>query len=103
VSDHPLFKLTRLAELARTLPPSIVEYNAGKIPVSLPDWENTPTPASPRKRGVSRGGSDGVSAGKAPDCLQLLNEVLTRSSRPSRSRRACASARARSSSPRPGR
>src|SRR5216117_2052129 len=42
LSDHPLFRLPRLAELARTLPPCIVEYNAGKIPVSLPDWENTP-------------------------------------------------------------
>src|SRR5258706_12172844 len=42
LSDHPLFKLPRLAELARTLPPSIVEYNAGKIPVSLPDQEKTP-------------------------------------------------------------
>ena len=42
LADHPLFKLARLAELAKTLPPSIVEYNAGKIPVSLPDWENTP-------------------------------------------------------------
>jgi Cupin-like domain len=42
VSDHPLFKLPRLVELARTLPPNIVEYNAGNIPVSLPDWEKTP-------------------------------------------------------------
>jgi hypothetical protein len=42
LSDHPLFRLPRLAELARTLPPSIVEYNAGKIPVSLPDQDKTP-------------------------------------------------------------
>lgn len=40
--DHPLFRLAKLAELARTLPPSIVEYNAGKIPVSLPDQDKTP-------------------------------------------------------------
>jgi len=40
--DHPLFRLSNLAELARTLPPSIVEYNAGKIPVSLPDQDKTP-------------------------------------------------------------
>src|SRR6266571_8432328 len=42
LSDHPLFRLSNLAELARTLPPSIVEYNAGKIPVSLPDQDKTP-------------------------------------------------------------
>jgi len=40
--DHPLFRLSNLADLARTLPPSIVEYNAGKIPVSLPDQDKTP-------------------------------------------------------------
>jgi hypothetical protein len=40
--DHPLFRLSNLAELARTLPPGIVEYNAGKIPVSLPDQGKTP-------------------------------------------------------------
>jgi hypothetical protein len=42
LSDHPLFELPRLVALARTLPPSIVEYNAGNVPVSMPDWENTP-------------------------------------------------------------
>ncbi len=42
VSDHSLFKLPRLAELTRTLPPSIVEYNAGNIPVSLPVDEIEP-------------------------------------------------------------
>jgi len=40
--DHPVFRLSNLANLARTLPPSIVEYNAGKIPVSLPDQDKTP-------------------------------------------------------------
>jgi hypothetical protein len=81
VSDHPLFKLTRLAELARTLPPSIVEYNAGKIPVSLPDWENTPytgLSAEETVRRIEECGSWMVlkRAEAAPDCLQLLSEVL---------------------------
>ena len=34
-SDHPLFTLPRLIELARRLPERYVEYNAGKIPVSI--------------------------------------------------------------------
>ena len=33
--DHPLFTLPRLIELARRLPQEYVEYNAGKIPVTL--------------------------------------------------------------------
>ena len=81
IADHPLFRLTRLAELARTLPPSIVEYNAGKIPVSLPDWENTPytgLSAEETVRRIEECGSWIVlkRAEAAPDCLQLLNEVL---------------------------
>src|SRR4051812_44391072 len=32
--DHPLFALPRLLELARTLPPENVEYNAGQLPVT---------------------------------------------------------------------
>ena len=42
LAGHPFFSLSHLAELAQALPPGIVEYNAGNIPVSLPDWENTP-------------------------------------------------------------
>lgn len=81
LSDHPLFKLTRLAELAKTLPPSIVEYNAGKIPVSLPDWENTPytgLSAEETVRRIEECGSWLVlkRAEAAPDCLQALNDVL---------------------------
>jgi len=81
VSDHPLFKLTRLAELARTLPPSIVEYNAGKIPVSLPDWQNTPytgLSAEETVRRIEECGSWLVlkRAEAAPDCLRLLNDFL---------------------------
>ena len=42
VSGHPLFRMPRLVALSRTLDSSLVEYNSGRIPVSLPDWENTP-------------------------------------------------------------
>ena len=38
---HPLFSLDRLMELARTLPPDHVEYNAGQLPISL-DGSLTP-------------------------------------------------------------
>ena len=81
LSDHPLFKLPRLAELARTLPPSIVEYNAGRIPVSLPDWENTPytgLSAEETVRRIEECGSWLVlkRAEAAPDCLKALNEIL---------------------------
>jgi hypothetical protein len=33
--DHPLFRLPRIIELARTFPEEFVEYNAGKLPVSI--------------------------------------------------------------------
>ncbi len=33
--DHPLFALPRLIELARSLPETRVEYNSGKLPVSV--------------------------------------------------------------------
>src|SRR5262249_59171553 len=41
LSDHPLFALPRLIELARALPADPVEYNAGDVPVSL-DPARTP-------------------------------------------------------------
>jgi hypothetical protein len=41
LADHPLFGLQRLVDLARRLPASHVEYNAGQIPVSM-DPELTP-------------------------------------------------------------
>lgn len=41
LSDHPLFALPRLVELARTLPAKQVEYNAGSVPVTL-DPARTP-------------------------------------------------------------
>ena len=42
LSGHPLFQLPRLTELAKTLDGSFVEYNAGRVPVSLPNWHDTP-------------------------------------------------------------
>src|SRR5262245_63771662 len=41
LTDHPLFALPRLIELARMLPEDRVEYNAGDVPVSL-DPARTP-------------------------------------------------------------
>jgi hypothetical protein len=34
LSDHPAFRLDRLVELARRMPPERVEYNAGDLPLS---------------------------------------------------------------------
>jgi hypothetical protein len=34
LSEHPLFELDRLVQLARTLPESHIEYNAGNLPVN---------------------------------------------------------------------
>lgn len=42
MADHPLFQLDRLVELCRSLPAENVEYNAGEIPVDLPDHALTP-------------------------------------------------------------
>jgi hypothetical protein len=42
LSGHPLFQLPRLVQLAKTLDGSYVEYNAGRIPVSLPNWQDAP-------------------------------------------------------------
>ena len=41
LSEHPLFGLPRLVELARALPEDRVEYNAGDVPVNL-DPTRTP-------------------------------------------------------------
>jgi hypothetical protein len=35
LSHHPLFSLPRLIQLARTMPESLVDYNAGNIPISI--------------------------------------------------------------------
>jgi Cupin-like domain len=42
LARHPLFELPRLVRLAKTLNGSHVEYNAGRVPVSLPNWQDTP-------------------------------------------------------------
>ena len=79
--DHPLFRLPRLAELARTLPPSIVEYNAGKIPISLPDQDKTPytgLSAEETVRRIEECSSWMVlkRAEADPECLEVLNRCL---------------------------
>jgi len=35
LSDHPLFQIERLLELAKALPPENIEYNAGQLPLSV--------------------------------------------------------------------
>src|SRR5256886_5968442 len=79
--DHPLFRLAKLAELARTLPPSIVEYNAGKIPASLPDQDKTPytgLSAEETVRRIEECCSWMVlkRAEADPECLAVLNRCL---------------------------
>jgi hypothetical protein len=79
--DHPLFRLSNLAELARTLPPSIVEYNAGKLPISLPDQDNTPytgLSAEETVRRIEECGSWMVlkRAEADTECLEVLNRCL---------------------------
>ncbi len=41
LGQHPLFQVERLLQLARELPPSCIEYNAGQIPMSI-EHEKTP-------------------------------------------------------------
>jgi hypothetical protein len=79
--DHPLFRLSNLADLARTLPPGIVEYNAGKIPVSLPDQDKTPytgLSAEETVRRIEECSSWMVlkRAEADPECLDVLNQCL---------------------------
>jgi cupin-like protein len=42
ICNHPLLTIPRLTLLAKNLRDRHCEYNAGTIPVSLPDWANTP-------------------------------------------------------------
>jgi len=79
--DHPLFRLSNLAALASTLPPGIVEYNAGKIPVSLPDQDKTPytgLSAEETVRRIEECSSWMVlkRAEADPECLGVLNRCL---------------------------
>jgi hypothetical protein len=41
LSDHPLFQLPRLVELAKSLPPEFIEYYRGDVSINM-DWEKTP-------------------------------------------------------------
>lgn len=79
--DHPLFRLSNLANLARTLPPGIVEYNAGNIPVSLPDQDKTPytgLSAEETVRRIEEYRSWMVlkRAEADPECFGVLNQCL---------------------------
>lgn len=49
LSDHPLFALPRLIELARRLPEHNVEYNAGDVPVNLDPTRTPRTGLSPEE------------------------------------------------------
>src|SRR5436305_13615804 len=42
LSRHPLCQLPRLVKLTKTLDRSYVDYNAGRIPVSLLNWQDAP-------------------------------------------------------------
>ena len=42
LAEHPLFQLDRLVKLCGDLPAENVEYNAGEVPVHLPDHGLTP-------------------------------------------------------------
>jgi len=79
--DHPVFRLSNLANLAATLPPNIVEYNAGNIPVNLPDQDQTPYTGLSAEETVRR-----IEECKSwmvlkraeadPECLDVLNQCL---------------------------
>jgi len=47
LGDHPLFKLERLLDLAKTLPEECIEYNAGQIPKSISHAETPRNGLSP--------------------------------------------------------
>src|SRR5437016_13723510 len=42
LSRHPLVQLPRRVKLAKTLDGSYGDYNAGRIPVSRPNWQDAP-------------------------------------------------------------
>ena len=47
LADHPLFQLERLLDLTKTLPEDCIEYNAGKLPVSISHAETPRNGLSP--------------------------------------------------------
>ncbi len=52
LSSHPLFALPRLIELSGELNGRYLEFNAGQIPVNLPNWEDTPYTGLDAKRTI---------------------------------------------------
>ncbi len=49
LTDHPLFQIERLLELAQQLPADQIEYNAGKLPVSISHDETPMNGLSPEE------------------------------------------------------
>lgn len=49
LANHPLFSVERLVALARKLPPELVEYNAGDLPVGADPAENPRNGLSPEE------------------------------------------------------
>ena len=80
LSDHPLFRLGRLARLADALPERLVEWNRGDLPVGIAPQdvpENGLTPGA-TVRGIETNGSWMVlkNVETDPDYAALLSETL---------------------------
>lgn len=81
LSGHPLFQPPRLVKLAKTLDAGYVEYNAGQIPVSLPNWQDTPHTGLSAEETI-RNAEEICSwmvlkrAEHCPDFKRLLDEIL---------------------------
>jgi len=80
LSDHPLLKLERLAQLADSLPDSQVEHNLGDVPEVLPGGEAPRLDASPGEiaRGIETNGCWMVlkHVQTDPEYRDLLHEAL---------------------------
>ncbi len=80
LSDHPLLKLDRLAQLADSLPDSQVEHNLGDVPEVLPGGEAPRLDATPGEiaRGIETNGSWMVlkRVETDPEYSDLLHEAL---------------------------
>jgi JmjC domain len=81
LSDHPLLKLDRLAQLADSLPDTQVEHNLGDVPEVLPGGEAPRLDASPGEiaRGIETNGCWMVlkRVESDPEYAALLHEALS--------------------------
>jgi hypothetical protein len=81
LSDHPLFAIERLLELARYLPEDRVEYNAGDVPMSLDPGQTPRTGLSPeetiRRIAECRSWLVLKNIERHPDYERLLHQCLT--------------------------